>query len=294
MPLIVDMELLTFLLLAIAVLMLWSSRRLFGGCLPLWSLPFTLALVGGLGLQQLDLLGLIAIALLFLSAYLARTTQGVWPRALAVGMLILLALLLMGHLLPGFEPLSLIEANVLKPGSTPYTKWLGFDKVAAVFALLGIYRPRDGAAGWRAAGGLTSVVAIVVTITVVMLLGVALGRIALSVEPLPVALVLTWGATNLLFTCAAEEGLFRGVVQRGLLEGLEGLPYHRTVAVIAAAMLFGLAHLGGGGGYVLLASVAGLGYGAVYLWSGRLEAAIVGHFLLNSVHLLLFSYPALA
>jgi membrane protease YdiL (CAAX protease family) len=61
-----------------------------------------------------------------------------------------------------------------------------------------------------------------------------------------------------------------------------------------SALLFGLAHARGGAPLVLLATVAGLFYGAAYLRARRIEGAILTHFALNAVHFLAFSYPALA
>ena len=55
-----------------------------------------------------------------------------------------------------------------------------------------------------------------------------------------------------------------------------------------------MAHLAGGITYVLLATVAGIGYGTAYHLTGRVEAGIVVHFLLNLSHLVLFSYPFVA
>jgi len=40
--------------------------------------------------------------------------------------------------------------------------------------------------------------------------------------------------------------------------------------------------------------VAGIGYGWAYRRTGRIEASILTHFSLNSLHFLLFTYPALA
>jgi membrane protease YdiL (CAAX protease family) len=63
---------------------------------------------------------------------------------------------------------------------------------------------------------------------------------------------------------------------------------------VLAALAFGLAHYQGGVAYVILSSLAGLFYGWAYLQTGRLEAPVLTHFLLNFLHLTLFSYPALA
>jgi membrane protease YdiL (CAAX protease family) len=58
-------------------------------------------------------------------------------------------------------------------------------------------------------------------------------------------------------------------------------------------VLFGLAHAHGGPALVVLATFAGIGYGAAYQRSGRIEAAILAHFALNAAHFLMFTYPAL-
>ncbi|MHC4252709.1 MAG: CPBP family glutamic-type intramembrane protease [Planctomycetota bacterium] len=73
-----------------------------------------------------------------------------------------------------------------------------------------------------------------------------------------------WAWSNLLFTCVAEEVYFRCLVQRwleGRIPGRAGV----ALAVAAAAIIFGAAHLGGGWPYALLAAAAGIGYGAAYL-----------------------------
>ena len=50
----------------------------------------------------------------------------------------------------------------------------------------------------------------------------------------------------------------------------------RLAAVVAGA-LFGLAHAGGGWTYVVLAAIAGIGYGWIYAVSGSLGAATGAH-----------------
>ena len=65
-------------------------------------------------------------------------------------------------------------------------------------------------------------------------------------------------------------------------------------AIVIAAMLFGLAHAAGGATCVVLATVAGAGYGWIYAAMRSLGAAVVAHFCLNVIHFLFFTYPALA
>jgi membrane protease YdiL (CAAX protease family) len=103
-----------------------------------------------------------------------------------------------------------------------------------------------------------------------------------------------WLGVNLLFTCTAEELLFRGFIQRELQSTLRRFAGGRWIALVVASILFGFAHLAGGLTYVGLATLAGVGYGFIYQRTQRIEASILTHFALNSVHFFAFTYPALA
>jgi membrane protease YdiL (CAAX protease family) len=100
-------------------------------------------------------------------------------------------------------------------------------------------------------------------------------------------------ALNLLFTCVTEEAFFRGFILGGLARGMARWRYGTAVALVVSTVLFGLAHARGGPALVVLAALAGLGYAAAYLRSGRIEGAILTHFALNAVHFVAFTYPAL-
>ncbi len=106
---------------------------------------------------------------------------------------------------------------------------------------------------------------------------------------MPGSLPSSWA--NLFFTCIAEEALFRGFLQRQLAMSLAKFRFGTWIALAVVAVLFGIAHAGGGITYVLLATVAGLGYGWAYHRTQRIEASILLHFTLNSIHILLFRAP---
>jgi membrane protease YdiL (CAAX protease family) len=61
-----------------------------------------------------------------------------------------------------------------------------------------------------------------------------------------------------------------------------------------SACLFGLLYLPAGLNLFVMATLAGLGHGYAYLKTEYLESAIITRFLLNLVHIWLFSYPMLA
>jgi len=98
---------------------------------------------------------------------------------------------------------------------------------------------------------------------------------------------------NLLLVTLVEEALFRGYIQGGLTRCFKNLPYGENLALLLASLLFGLAHVGAGWQWVLLASLAGVSYGLAYRFGG-LGAAIATHFGLNLLHFGLFTYPMLA
>ena len=66
------------------------------------------------------------------------------------------------------------------------------------------------------------------------------------------------------------------------------------VAVVASSLLFGVAHFAGGAPYVVLATIAGVGYSLVYARTRLIESAIVTHFGVNAIHFFGFTYPHLA
>ena len=132
------------------------------------------------------------------------------------------------------------------------------------------------------------------TLLAILALSLALGFVRFDPTPAPFQIFALWAWTNLFFTCIAEEAVFRGLLQRGLERALRRFRRGDLVALVAASVVFGVAHLAGGWRYVALSAVAGLGYGAAQQRTGRLEAAILTHFAVNFIHFLAFTYPALA
>jgi membrane protease YdiL (CAAX protease family) len=135
--------------------------------------------------------------------------------------------------------------------------------------------------------------ALTLTLTALVTLGGAslLGIVEWSPKWPPQAWL--WINNNLLLVTLVEEALFRGYIQGGLSRRLQHLHYGEHLALLIASLLFGLAHWGAGCEWVLLATLAGVGYGLAYRFGG-LAAAISTHFGLNLLHFGLFSYPMMA
>lgn len=89
-----------------------------------------------------------------------------------------------------------------------------------------------------------------------------------------------------LFTVIGEEWFFRRWIQQPLQPRVGA-----ALALLASAALFGAVHFAGGPHFMLLAALAGLGYGGVFLLSGSIWAAVVVHLALNVLRAALFGLP---
>jgi membrane protease YdiL (CAAX protease family) len=86
-----------------------------------------------------------------------------------------------------------------------------------------------------------------------------------------------------LFTVIGEEWFFRRWIQQPLQPEVGA-----ALALATSAVLFGLAHFAGGLHFMLLAALAGLGYGGVFLAGGSIWAAVILHWVLNVLRVALF------
>ncbi|MFN0317979.1 MAG: lysostaphin resistance A-like protein, partial [Burkholderiales bacterium] len=207
--------------------------------------------------------------------------------------LVTLAIGLAVHAMPGFNNPLLIENFRFSSDAAPYTHHANFDKAAAgLFVLVFLCNRVRQAGEWRDLLLRTYPIALL-TCTVVIATGLAVGYSRPDFK-LP-AYTPVFLVVNLLFTCVAEEAFFRGFFQHRLAKYLQDRITHgNLVALASCSVLFGVVHLGGGPWYIVLATCAGLGYGYAYLRTQRLEASILVHFCVNAVHFIGFTYPRLA
>ena len=285
----------TFTLLALAVMSLWLGG---GDGAPalrrnLWLLCFAASLAAALACGIVRPLGLVSVAAVAVATYgFSRHPAGGWQRTVAGWAIVALTAGLMLHRLPGFNNPRVIDAVRFSADAIPFTLYLNFDKVLIGLFVLGWCHARiHRGPEWRAmladaaprAAGL---------LVLILALSVLAGYVRF--DPKFPAETWLWLGVNLGFTCMAEEAIFRGFVQAVLTRIWRNVAGGRWLALGVAAVLFGLAHAAGGPVYVALAAVAGVGYGWVYQKTQRIEASILTHFALNTVHFLCFTYPALA
>lgn len=254
--------------------------------LALLSIGYVLALIYG----QLGWLAAVSIVLLLIAGYAVRQQYRPWARYLGHGLFIVLALALAMHWLPGFSNGRAIDPQRFTPDAVPFSMYLNQDKPLIGFWLL-------LACPWIVARRRLRlslcVAAVALSLTAIAALGGATWLGVISWAPKWPEQAWLWVLNNLLLVTLVEEALFRGYVQGGLSRRFQHLPYGENLALLLASLMFGLVHVGAGWHWVLLASIAGLGYGLAYRFGG-LGAAIVTHFGLNLLHFGLFTYPMLA
>jgi uncharacterized protein len=241
-----------------------------------WALPLAWLGLGGV-LGQVAPIGLLlgSLFLLWLAAC-PRIPAGLWS-----SVTLLAGLALAAHLLPGFTPLPLSEPLAYSPDARPVLLRLSWDKVLAGLGLLGwwLQQPRHAPARWPAA-----LLVSLLTLLLVPLAALALGVVGWQPKwPEQLAL---WLALNLGGAVLAEELLFRGLLQRWLVQRLGAV-----AGIGLTALLFGAAHWPFSPLFATVAMLAGLGYGLVFHLSGRLWPAMALHLAVNLCHLLLLTYP---
>jgi uncharacterized protein len=285
--------LLAFAALTLAFVALWAPRvSVASSAGRWWTFPFAFALAAALAGGIVNALGVVALLLYAVACRAARQAAGPGMRVVAHVALLLMCAGLMLHALPGFNNPVVIDRLVLSPGGMPYSKYLNFDKAAAGLFLLGLYAPELVAASGRTGRARAFLWRFAVLVGAIVGLSLAAGFVRWDPK-VPASLPL-WAWSNLFLTVLPEEALFRGVVQNALERRLGGTRAASAAVVVIAGAFFGLAHAGGGPTYVVLAGVAGVGYGWIYMATRSLAAAALAHVGVNAVHFLFFTYPALA
>ncbi|MGV7211375.1 CPBP family intramembrane glutamic endopeptidase [Oxalobacteraceae bacterium A2-2] len=284
---------LAFALLALALCALWlPPLKLRGATLAPWALLFQAACAAGLVAGVLAPVALAWLALLACAAWLAAHSAQQAVRVAAGILTAVLALALAMHLAPGFRNPIVIASTVLSPGAAPFQQYANFDKGAVGLILLAFLCRRCTSAAELAGVLKRSLPLLVATLLAVLGFAMAIGYVRPDFKLGQSAAIFL--ATNLFFTVMAEEAFFRGLVQGSLATALGRWRHGGLLAVACSALLFGLAHAGGGAALVALAGIAGLGYGWAVHKTGRIEAGILLHFGVNALHFICFTYPYLA
>ncbi|MBR8252442.1 CPBP family intramembrane glutamic endopeptidase [Burkholderia ambifaria] len=249
-----------------------------------------LGYAGALAVGKLAPIVLAPLALLVAAAWGVAPSRPLAVRIAAHVVFAALAIALSLHLIPGFHNPRVIEPTRFTPDAVPFTMYVNFDKPLVGLWLLWVLpwvMPDVPPARALRIGG----VACIVTAAVCLVGALAFGMVGWA--PKWPASGWMWLVNNVLLVTLAEEALFRGYVQGGLTRVLGRFGWGPWVALAIGALLFGAAHAAAGWQWIVLGTVAGIGYGLAWRRGGLLASA-VAHAGLNVIHFGLFTYPMLA
>lgn len=256
------------------------------------SLLFVITVIVALLARRIDMVGLAFIILFGALFYYGLHAQNRSLRGLAFAATLSIAIGMMFTKIPGIYNWKVASQLKVSADGLPYSMYFTFDKsLIALFFLWFAPFTVANEGKWKPnlhVGLLIGMLAVLVLIP----LSYYLGYVKLDLKT--TNFFILWAIHNLLFTCIAEEALFRGMIQAFLMRWWQNWPGGKWAAILITAVLFGAAHFKGGITYILLAAVAGVLYGYAFSRTRQIEASVITHFWVNMVHFLAFTYPALA
>lgn len=265
-----------FFFFSLSLLSLWVRRdpKIWGGFL---MLSYLSGLIGGT-ILGIGLVFTFALAFLWI-AYAKQ--RNLFIQSLLFIIIIIFSFGFIFHLLPGYPPVFITPKFIIGLDSPQ----LGLFPLALLVPLART-RKEGGAA-------LKGLLFGCLGIAILAGLAIASGTTYWQFKLPTFAAERYW--SNLILTAIPEEGFFRGFIQRELCRYLEKIQAGKYIALVVSSLIFTAAHYYWSPNlsvqsFVFLASLL---YGGVYLISGRIESAILTHFLLNFIHMTFFQYHAM-
>lgn len=258
----------SLIFLGLAFLSLWVKRDP-----KIWGSLLILSLFSGLLIDRLiQPTGLIWIALLA-SLWMLYLKQPSWMHLLLI---LALSLAFKLHFLPGYTPMRLTSRF-----------FLGIDvPIIGLFPLAFVVSLAKTKQDWmRAFKGFGVGCA---GIALMALPAIALGATHWEVKIPSFMFLRTY--INFFFAAIPEEAFYRGFLQT---QFCTILPKPAALLLASAIFVVGHLHWAPNGVVLLFVFVASLLYGGVYLLSGKIESAILTHFMLNFIHMTCFGYHAM-
>ena len=247
------------------------ATRIIAGPAVLWAACVLYAAGAGLsvGDRAVDFAVYLAIPSLILATGQAKPGQLPWRELAAAASL---GLGVKYHLLPSLP--------VPAPGGYDASRLVGL--VAGLYFFL-VARPLDGVGyRWSLTRRDAATALVVFLVYAAIALPVGFGTHFITWNPRAAAPgLLLQPLIIYLVTAVPEEFLFRGLIQNLLTRWL-GVP----VGLALASVIFGLSHLPDPR-YAVLATIAGVAYGYVYLRTGKVTASAITHALVDAVWVIL-------
>jgi len=281
-----------FVLLGIAIVLAWTGIRPYKklGCY-----VFFTALVLGISIHHINLIGIANIGCLAIAMYLLRFSSIPFIYKLLLNLAVCLFFLGFSmHLLPGFHNWKIMDATQLSKNAIPYTMYLNVEKPVYIFLFLYFYkRTAITHYNWTRILKWTAI-SLMVCITLLLVDNYIYRLVAWDPKIPSSSITTIWIIRMLLDTTLGEEIFFRGYLQKNFTHFFRFSKFAPWISCLLVSILFGTLHLPAGTPMATMATLASIGYGTAYAKTNTIEAATLTHFGVNILHFLLFSYPMLA
>jgi len=198
------------------------------------------------------------------------------------------------HFLPGFHNWKIASQLCLSPGAYPYDLWLNFDKPFIGLFVLALSIPLISSKSELFRVLKTAIPLSILGILIMM--AISLHFELVKWDPKIPVITVIWLLDNLVLVAIPEEAFFRGFIQREIYNWFGKTSLAGLGSIFVTSIFFTLLHLIWVADlpFLSLVFIASVIYGMIYQVTKSIEASILCHFGLNTIHFLFFTYPALS
>ncbi len=252
----------------------------------IWGIFFLIYLLLGFTSNRITIIGLAFIFIFILQVYyFSKLRKGVKKYFLGLGIFVWSVLAKL-HLLSGFNNWKIISGVKLSEDSIPYNLYINFDTPIIGIMLSAMLLPRFNKNLSLLKILSQSKYILILSILVITSFSVLLGFVKPDFKYPDFFVV--WLMLNII-TVVTEEIFYRGWLLNLFMD-----IFSRWVSIIIVSIIFGLLHFYGGALYVFLAIISSVFYSYIYVRTSSILSSILLHLLINIIHILFFTYPALA
>jgi len=239
---------------------------------------------------RVELIGALIVMLYWVSIRGFEKIDNIFIKFTSFISIVLISFGLSEHIFPGFNNMIYLKNYAVSEASRHHDEYWNFDKPFLMLCLINYYMEGHYKAGNLIHSIKVGFVLTLICSAILAIVGLGMGYIKLDIKwP---EIIYSWALLNIV-AVFAEEGFYRAFLQR-LFAGHLGRfigRYGDIVSLLIVSALFGLSHFRMGFIHAVLCAVAGFLFGYGIVKSKRVEACMISHFLLNMLHLILFTYP---
>lgn len=252
---------------------------------------FSIAWFVALFVNQVEVISLISLLILGILMYLFyNKNYNKYFKFLLFFVITLMCIFLFLHKVPGYNNWKVLSDIKLSDHSVNFSLWLNFDKTMVGFLFL-LFSHIKFKSDVKLIFSRDIILLFITSILTILIVGFSISFLNFDFKIPHFGFLLLWSIKMLISVAVVEELFFRGFIQKNLSLFFYNIKYRKNISLIVASIIFGVFHIQLGMDFVVLATVAGFFYGLIYSRTNSIQPAILMHFMVNFIHLILFTYP---